>query len=417
MLNSTSVSEQYEQAGKSGLRVLVTGAGMAGLTVAQLLRGQGVHPVLIERHGNEGIGGYMLALMPMVDRALDELRVRGHYRENSEPLARYRVYSHAGRELREDPMAGILGRYGDYRGISRGELVETLTATGCHAAFGTTVAGIRETDAAVEVTLNEGGAMATLEFDVVIVAEGIGSSTRDLLLPAGKVGAVDTGWGGWVVWADQDHDTDLGDELWGAGFFLGVYPVKGQLGVFLGGAREDTAAGPADFVARVRNKLPSMSARADRVLSAVADEPDPFYWPLKDCRAERWAFGRTVLLGDAAAGFLPTAGIGAGMAIESAWVLARILGHADRHNVPTLLQAYEQAQRPRVEAAQNNSRQLASLMFRQSKLLAIVRDFIVRVMSVEMAVKSIQRLLVDEPDPDAVARAALKAAQSDAVRS
>lgn len=104
------------------------------------------------------------------------------------------------------------------------------------------------------------------------------------------------------------------------------------------------------------------------------------------------------------------------MAMESAWMLARMLGHADRDNISTLLQAYEREQRPRVEAAQNNSRQLASLMFRQSKLLAFARDVLVRVMSVEMAVKPIQRLLAAEPDPDAAATAALSTSAAQAVR-
>lgn len=416
MLNPIPLQEQYEHAEKDGLRVLVTGAGIAGVTVAQLLRVQGLHPVLIERRRDEGHPGYMLALMPMVDRAFDELDVRAHYRANSVPLARYGFHAHTGRLLREDSMSSILDRFGDYRGISRGELMEALTAQGCGAAFGTTVTGIEETSTGVDVSLSGGGEAHTLEFDVVIVAEGIRSSTRDLLLPAGRAGEVDTGWGGWVVWADDDADTDLGDELWGAGFFLGVYPVQGKLGVFLGGAERDTAVGAREFVSRVRSKLSSLSARTESALKAVAEEPDPYYWPLKDCRAGQWAFGRTVLLGDAASGFLPTAGIGAGMAIESAWVLARILRHADQSHVAALLAAFEKAQRPRVEAAQDTSRQLAGIMFRQSRLLAVLRDVAMRLVSVEMTVKPIQRLLAEAPDADATARAVLGASATEAAQ-
>lgn len=414
MLNPVPVQEQYEQAEKDGLRVLVTGAGTAGVAVAQLLRHQGLHPVLIERRRDEGHPGYMLALMPMVDPALDELGVRGHYRANSVPLARYRLRAHTGRLLREDSMSSALDRFGDYRGISRGKLMETLTARGSGVAFGTTVSGIEETSTGTVVSLSGGGEAHTLEFDVVIAAEGMRSSTRDLLLPAGSTGEVDTGWGGWVVWTDDDADTDLGEELWGAGFFLGVYPVQGKLGVFLGGDGRDTAVGAAEFASRIRSKLSSVSAGTERALNAVADEPDPYYWPLKDCRAGKWAFGRTVLLGDAAAGFLPTAGIGAGMAIESAWVLSRILRKADPGNVAALLTAFENAQRPRVEAAQDTSRQLAGIMFRHSKLLAALRDAVMRLVSVEMAIKPIQRLLADGPDPDATARAALGASAAEA---
>ena len=44
--------------------------------------------------------------------------------------------------------------------------------------------------------------------------------------------------------------------------------------------------------------------------------------------------GRVVLLGDAAAGFLPTAGIGAGMALESALALTKELTRTDAKDIP-----------------------------------------------------------------------------------
>ncbi|UUO03011.1 FAD-dependent monooxygenase [Mycolicibacterium novocastrense] len=134
----------------------------------------------------------------------------------------------------------------------------------------------------------------------------------------------------------------------------------------------------------------------------MATDPDPYYWSLTDCRAPRWTTGHTVLLGDAAAGFLPTAGVGAGMAMESAWVLSRMLRHAPRIALGELLRAYEHAQRPRVEAAQDNSRQLAKVMFRRSRTLAVARELAMRVMSVERALRPIQRLLQQQPDPEAL---------------
>jgi len=84
----------------------------------------------------------------------------------------------------------------------------------------------------------------------------------------------------------------------------------------------------------VRGQLRTTSPRIDRALAAV-------------------------LLGDAAAGFLPTAGIGAGMAMKSAWVLARMLSHAPEVDLTALLAEYERTQKPRVEAAQGSSRALA----------------------------------------------------------
>lgn len=302
-------------------------------------------------------------------------------------------------------MATLFAQYGDYRGIGRGELIETLSAHGCDVAFATTVTALAEGASEVNVTLTTGDVSRQFAFDVVIVADGMHSATRELALGGQPTHMVDTQWGGWVVWAPNDKDTDLVDEFWGAGYFLGVYPVKGKLGVFLGGSNEDTKAGAVAFATVVRHRLNTIAPRTDHALTAVADDPSPYYWPMVDCRAPVWASGHTVLLGDAAAGFLPTAGVGAGMAIESAWVLTRILHHANAQNVAALLKAYEDSQRPRVESAQDNSRSLARLMFQQSAALAVFRELVARVISIQTALKPIQRLIASQPNPDAIAAA------------
>ncbi|RAV11975.1 FAD-dependent monooxygenase [Mycolicibacterium sp. GF69] len=404
MLSPTSLEKQYELAAEDDLRILVVGAGIAGVTVAQLLRRSGRHPVLIERAESSQSQGYMLALMPMVDAALDDLGVREKYRAASVPLERYAVHGHTGRKLREDSMSAILARFGDYRGIARGELIDVLSGERGAVTYDSKVVELTERTDGVTVSVSTVDGTRSLDFDLVIVADGMHSDTRQLVLGERSVQQVDTNWCGWVVWAPEDA-SDVGEEWWGAGYFVGLYPVKGELGVFFGGPRADTAAGPASFIESIHRELQEVSPRLAGALTAVLEDPDPYYWSLTDCRAPEWTTGRTVLLGDAAAGFLPTAGIGAGMAMESAWVLATMLRQSSG-SLADLLNAYENLQRPRVEAAQDNSRQLANLMFRRSRVLAVARELAMRFISVERALRPIQRLLHEQPDPDALVEAA-----------
>jgi salicylate hydroxylase len=400
MLTSTTVSAQVAAARDDRLRVLVVGAGVAGLTLTQLLRRQGLHPVLVERAGpDDAEGGYMLALMPLVDPVISRLGVDEDYHDRSEALHRYRVHGRSGACLREYSLDGLLAQFGDYRGIERGQLLRVIASGGAPVSFGTTVTELEQTLDTVRVHLQDEVGAREAEFDVVVAADGLHSTTRELVLSPDQVDTYDTGWGGWVAWADPDYEPDLSEETWGAGFFVGTYPVQGRVGVFVGGNRQDTAGGPRQFLARVRGDLQTVDERRERALTTVETDWGMYYWSLTDVRCTTWSVGRVALLGDAAVGFLPTAGVGAAIAMESAGVLAQRLGEATRASVPEALCGYERAQRPRAESAQDNSRWLAWLMFHRSSILAAVRDVVIRFATLTMALGPIRRLLETSVHP------------------
>lgn len=458
MIIATTVNDQLKHVNSTEPRILIVGAGIAGTALAQLLRGRGMRPILIDRAADSGrmIGdnraGYMLALMPMVDPIIEELECREAYLEASVGIDRYVAHAHTGKVLRRDHLGDLLADFGDYRGISRSALLDVLTGGDCPIAFGTTVTGLSDDGGTVTLAQASNGGQRygeqeqsrgqekTLEFDAVVIADGMNSHTRRLVsrelaatatsdsdgsAVAGSdtpspVSTVDTAWGGWVCWAEADDDQGAVDEIWGDGFFLGMYPVKGAIGVFLGCPDTRQPLGPRRFAIEVRNRLTVLTPRIDACLTAVEEADVPFFWPLRDSRAQRWSRGRTVLLGDAAAGFLPTAGIGAGMAMESAGVLADQLsdlatgpgavssgggpaapsgadGPVATSSTVAAIERFEARQRPRVEAAHDNSRSLARLMFGRSRLFAFVRDQAFRFISIRTALKPILQLLESPP--------------------
>lgn len=418
MITGTSFARQYEAAGTDDLRILVVGAGIAGVTLAQLLRRQGKHPVLIERSrdaetmADDEHAGYMLALMPMVDPVLDGLEVREDYRDRSVAIDRYTFHAHTGKTIRQDRLGGLLAQYGDYRGIARGELITVLAGTSCPVSFDSSLDAIADGEPAsdtvparVQVATGVHGdapEMHEAEFDLVVIADGLNSHTRALVPGGESEGSVDTAWGGWVAWAPADDDTDQVDELWGEGFFLGAYPVKDGIGVFLGGPDSREPLGARRFAAEVRSKLTTLTPRIDTALTAVAEADDPYFWALRDFRSSQWTTANTVLLGDAAAGFLPTAGIGAGMSMESARMLAASLETTSSAQLPDALSRFEAVQRPRVEQAQTNSRQLAGLMFYLPQALAGLRGMLFRLVSLRTALGPIIDLLKHPAGPDEV---------------
>ena len=399
MFQSSRLASQIAEQHHDSLRVLISGAGVAGTTLAGLLRKQGLHPVVIERSEPDASEGYMLALLPLVTPVLERLGIRDAYHARSQAFDQYVLHGRHGQRIGQYSMTDLLGAYGDYRGIDRGSLLDVLTGAGLPVAFATTIAGMQETGSAVDVVFAAPEGPATGTFDLVVIAEGLHSSTRRMILPDAQVETVDTGWGGWIAWIDADPEhPGQGEEFWGAGCFAGMYPVKDRTGVIVCGNREDTAAGTGDFVRFVRQQLGGRSSRCDQALDAVEHASSPYYWKLTDSRSARWTTHRTVLLGDAAAGFLPTAGVGAAMAMEAAGVLAAHLDGIGPDAIATAIATFEQHQKPRTEAAQTNSRQLARLMFHRSPALAVVRDLAIRFVPLRVALGPIRKLHTQAPE-------------------
>ncbi|MEU3332686.1 NAD(P)/FAD-dependent oxidoreductase [Glutamicibacter creatinolyticus] len=391
------------------LDVLVCGAGIAGSAVAGLLQRSGHRVTLIERAGAHAPAGYMLALFPLAEDLFHALGLSQAYRRHSIELANYRLYDRHGALLREDRLGELMGAAGSYRGIGRAGLLQLLRSAAVPASYNTILTDLQVQGEQASVTLQNPERQWTQRFDLVIVAEGMNSSTRTLLqVPTQRL---NTGWGGWVVWEETESRRSVepggaaepespatGSELWGNGYFMGAYPVPGATGFFLGGPSALCQAGPAGFLDTVYRGTGGIPQEFRTVGDILMSQQHPYYWSLEDVRASRWVNGPVVLLGDAAAGFLPTAGIGAGMALDSAWLLAGALAEHGRYPLPQLLSGYLKAARPRVLAAQDNSRRLARLMFRRSAAWAAVRDALTRRASVAAVLGPIRSIIDTRPD-------------------
>lgn len=376
------------------MRILIIGAGVAGLTLAALLRQRGITPVLAERSEHVAAGGYMLGLYPIGGRVLHGLGLHKLYLEASVAMASYRIGDGHGDVLRDYGLDAVTQRFGAIRGITRTALLEVIRegSRDVPVRTGTTVRELQQRGDEVDVTFDDGSRET---FDLVVGADGLHSDTRRQVFGEAAASTWDTGWGGWVYWADAAaHDRDAYVEYWGPGRFLGLYPVKDGIGMFLGGPTDDLdRLGREAFVDELQLRFGDRVAGLADVRTATEDA---FYWRFQDTRARRWSSGRVVLLGDAAVGFLPTAGVGASMAMESAAVLADVLGRTGADRVERALALYEKRHRSRVEAAQKSSRQLGRMMFVRSRWSAWARNQLLRFYTVEQLVKDVARIM-EEP--------------------
>lgn len=376
------------------MRILIVGSGIAGLTLAALLRQRGQQFDLIERLDNFDNTGYMLGLYPMGSRVLYGLGLHDRFVAESQPTAEYSLWNSKGRHIRDYSFSMFTDRYGPLQTTSRGALADVLRAglRDHPIRMGCSVERIEQTPNEVRVQFTDGSEAA---YHLVVGADGMHSRTREHLF--GPVALKRTGWGGWVFWIDGGGMPPATiAEYWGSKCMVGMYPTRDRIGCFVGGP-EDLVK-PLDVAGvkqHVRTRFPQIDGPLQALMDGLSDQHEAFYWPMADVRAPGWVDGRVVLVGDAAVGFLPTAGVGASMAMESAAALNDELTRVDAGFLPNALDLFVKRRKRRVESVQDNSRSLGKLMFANSRAVTAGRDLLMRFYTLEMALKDIVRSMTE----------------------
>ena len=329
--------------------------------------------MVVERSTSAG-AGYAIGLYPLGSCVLHGLGAYEQLVQQALTVERYELAGASGRVLQALDMSILTGAVGPMLMISRSGLVRLLEAC-CPTADirrGVTVASLVQHADTVEVAFDDG---TSAEFDVVVLCDGIESSTREQVF--GPASGFDSGWVLWTWWAKAERfEPEVVREWWGAGSFFGAYPAPGRVMCAAGGP---AAALRGDDVRSVLQRhLSPLIERSPGVGAALDDVDSAYPWAMRDVRAERWVDRRVALCGDSAVGFLPTAGVGASNAMRAAAGLADELSRADATTVPLAFELYEKRCRSVIERNQTDSRRLARVMFVRRPLMAWGREPIAR---------------------------------------
>jgi 2-polyprenyl-6-methoxyphenol hydroxylase-like FAD-dependent oxidoreductase len=352
--------------------VLISGASVAGPALAYWLRRRGFNPTVVERAPALCDGGYavdfrgpvhldLLARMGVredIERARTGTGAMWYVDERGKRLAR----------LPADQTGGDLE-------ILRGDLARILhsaTAGGTEYRFDDAIAAMTEDADGVHVTFERS---APRTFDLVIGADGLHSRVRALAFGPEADYVRDLG----LYCAIFTAPNDLALERTGL-----AYSTPNRL-VAVYSARQNTEAKvllyfgspPLDYDRRDVEQQRAIVARefaevgwvTPRLLAAMRTAPDFYFDSISQVRMDRWSRGRVALVGDA--GYCPSSlsGMGTGLAIVGAYVLAGELAAAGGDH-GTAFARYEAAMRSYVAGCQKLGDGVAGWMVPRSRFMA-----------------------------------------------
>ncbi|GAA1582007.1 FAD-dependent monooxygenase [Actinoplanes couchii] len=364
------------------MKVLISGAGVAGLTLAHWLTRHGITPTVVEKAPAIRVGGYKVdirgAALDVVRSMgiLDELRrLRTDVRTGS-------VVDTTGKRVASMDADTFGGRVHDDAEVLRGDLLRVLfelTRESADYRFGDSIVALDDS----RVTFASG---RVEEFDVVVGADGTHSVTRALAfgpeehfirdlghriaifsvpnhlkLDREELTYISPGRTALVYSTARDAtlkamflftntgseevDTDSGEVSDGTGEIgtgsgeIGtgsgeVSTGTGEVGDPAGSRKGDTPAGsvesrdPATQKAALRRAYAAEGWEVPRLLDGLDDTPDFYCDAIAQVHMERWSTGRVVLLGDAAHCASPASGQGTSLALVGGYLLAHELATA-----------------------------------------------------------------------------------------
>ncbi|MFD5452712.1 FAD-dependent monooxygenase [Streptomyces sp. NPDC003470] len=347
----------------SGMRVVVAGAGIAGLAFATALRRAGIDCHVYEQAARPAEVGAGVQLAPNATRLLHRLGLRDHLRTVAVAPSAIEMRRWDDGALLQRTVLGEAchRRFGaPYYTVHRADLhagLLSLVPPG-QVHFGARCTAVTQDDGEARLHLSDG---TTVTADLVVGADGIHSVAREEIVADRPRYSGQTIYRGLVPAERVPHLlSPSGVRLWlGPDQHCVCYPVSSGRQVSFGATvpasdwREESWSARGD-AAELAAAYAGWHEDVTRLIGAAGTVGR---WALHDRDGiDRLGAGRVTVIGDAAHPMLPFQAQGANQAIEDAVVLAACLAGTDPSRLGAALRRYERIRLPRTARIQRQSR-------------------------------------------------------------
>ena len=383
--------------------VLISGAGIAGPTLAFWLRAAGFEPTLVERTPALRTGGYVIDFWGLGYDIAERMGLITEINRIGYHVQEMRIVDSAGRRL-----AGFGTRVfteltgGRYVTLQRSDLSRLLfeRVKGCiESIFGDEIVALHGEPDCVRVDLKHAGER---RFDLVIGADGLHSTVRKLVLGSQQRFERHLGYivAAFEVRGYRPRDEDAYLIYGRPGRMVGRFTLRGDRTLFLLAFAADHAALPVTLDAQkamLRDVYGHDVWECPRILAEL-DRTDEFYLDrVSQIRMPNWSRGRIALVGDAAFCVSLLAGQGSALAMISAYVLAGELGAAEGRYQHAFAR-YEALLRSYIGAKQRGAERFATAFAPKTRAGMWFRNLVIKA----FAVPGLARLAVGRDIADAL---------------
>ncbi|MDG6108507.1 FAD-dependent monooxygenase [Dactylosporangium aurantiacum] len=364
--------------------VLISGAGVAGPTLAHFLARHGFRPTVVERaRGLRSSGNPVDVRGPALPVA-EELGIMAELRAAATHATSMLVIDGKGRPARRMPMPTSKSAAGNREvELPRGDLAAILQKAARDDAellWDDTVTSVRQDGGGVDVMFERA---APRRFDLLVGADGLHSTVRRLVF--GPEPDFVRHMGVWVATmpldgpSDHPHDVLMHNT---PGRLVSIHPSTGRaMAAFIfrgpmvdGFDHRDTA----QHKRIVTQAYAGAGWRVPQLLEQVQATTDLYFDSVSQVRLPSWSRGRVTLLGDAAS-CVSLFGDGSSLAMAGAHTLAAALA-ASRTDHASAFAAYEKAHRTHTDAKQRGAGIATAMLIPKTRLGIATRNVAARVL-------------------------------------
>jgi 2-polyprenyl-6-methoxyphenol hydroxylase-like FAD-dependent oxidoreductase len=355
-------STDDQEARMSDIRVLVTGASIAGPALAHWLHRRGAEVTVVEQAAGLRPGGQAVDARGVAKEVIRRMGLDATVRAACTNTAGAYTVDADGSVLetnRSDENDG--DGYISEIEVLRGDLSQLLyddTRDGVEYVFGDRIVELDQDPDGVDVTFAGG---ERRRFELVIGAEGLHSALRAMVFGPREQFVRHLG----LVLAFYSVPNEFGLDRWlldyhEAGRSAGLRPIHdaSRAIAMLSFPASDFDVDHRDVDAQkrlLREEMAGVGWLTPRILEHLDETPDFYLDQVAQVVMERWSSGRVGLLGDAAFSASPMSGAGTGLALVGAYLLAGELAAAD-WDPEAGFAGYQERMRSYVEANQEMGR-------------------------------------------------------------